>query len=151
MSPRSRYTSLAKAKPPTDTRSCWHLSKATIRLLSIIFSAAVIGVTVHTTVKYLNDFDWIPDLIYFTVPISGFLIIWNLAEFITACARKGRGIHPGAHVAVQLLAWLALGIDAGLVLHAAWRLDQSDLVEYREFDWYRVALKACTGLLAVLW
>lgn len=149
MAPRSRYTSLAKLKPPADTRTCWYVSKLILRAFSIVLSAAIIGITVHTTLKYSRDFAWVPDLIYFTLPISGFLILWDLAEFVTACARKGRGIHPGAHVGVQLLAWLALGIDAGLVINAAWKLERIDMRGYHEFDWYRTALKVTGGLLAL--
>jgi hypothetical protein len=36
-------------------------------------------------------------------------MVWNIAEFITLCVNR-RGIHPGAHIAMDLL------IGAGLVI-----------------------------------
>ncbi|KAI5925257.1 hypothetical protein F4810DRAFT_70797 [Camillea tinctor] len=48
---------------------------------------------------------------YYAIPIAVAAIIWNTAELITYCVRvrkdTQRGIHPGAHVALHLLFWLA--------------------------------------------
>jgi hypothetical protein len=39
---------------------------------------------------------------------SGFAIIWLVSEFVTAWTSKTKsGIHPGAHVGMHLLIWLA--------------------------------------------
>ncbi|KAF1812879.1 hypothetical protein P152DRAFT_329197 [Eremomyces bilateralis CBS 781.70] len=40
-------------------------------------------------------------------------IIWNVAEFITQCV-NGRGIHPGAHVGLDLIIWGGL-LSAALI------------------------------------
>lgn len=34
-------------------------------------------------------------------------MVWNIAEFITYCVNK-RGAHPGVHVALDLVIFLAL-------------------------------------------
>ncbi len=41
--------------------------------------------------------------------------IWQTAEFITLCARRNRGIHPGAHVGLHLVIWLGSAIDGGFL------------------------------------
>lgn len=41
-------------------------------------------------------------------------LIWDVAEFITLCARGGKlGIHPGAHVGLHLVLWLGFGCGVG--------------------------------------
>jgi len=52
------------------------------------------------------------------------IIIWDFAEFITLCARKGRGIHPGAHVGVELILWIVCIVISGLSFIAAYGLDE---------------------------
>ena len=47
-------------------------------------------------------------------------LAWQIAEFITVCVRRNYiGIHPGAHVGVHLILWLALcaliGITGAIV------------------------------------
>jgi hypothetical protein len=37
----------------------------------------------------------------------GVALIWDTAEFITLCANK-KGIHPGAHIALDFLLFAAL-------------------------------------------
>ncbi|KAI0831017.1 hypothetical protein F5Y06DRAFT_203777 [Hypoxylon sp. FL0890] len=47
-----------------------------------------------------------------TVPIAIAIAVWTIAELVTLFIRRknapGRGIHPGAHVGVQLILFLAL-------------------------------------------
>jgi len=38
-----------------------------------------------------------------------------VAEFITLCVRRDRGIHPGAHVGLHLVIWLGAATCAGFL------------------------------------
>jgi hypothetical protein len=40
---------------------------------------------------------------------------WQIAEYITLCVRRNRGIHPGAHVALHLLIWLGAATAVGFL------------------------------------
>ena len=44
-------------------------------------------------------------------------MIWNIAEFITLCVNR-RGIHPGAHIALDLLLSWALFGSIGVSFYA---------------------------------
>lgn len=62
-------------------------------------------------------------------------LLWQIAEFITLCVRrKYMGIHPGAHVGVHLILWLAcvvlIGIGGTVVYY-----DISDY-DYRDNYYY---------------
>lgn len=48
-------------------------------------------------------------------PVAGIGIVWQIAEFITLCAHPDRGIHPGAHVGMQLILWLGAAICGGFL------------------------------------
>ncbi|KAI0971323.1 hypothetical protein F4678DRAFT_80565 [Xylaria arbuscula] len=71
---------------------------------------------------------------YVIVAIS---ILWNTAELITYCVRLRkqvqRGIHPGAHVALHLLFWLA-GVLASVANIALYVVLQSLLGECKNSD-----------------
>lgn len=60
-------------------------------------------------------------------------LAWQIAEFITVCVRRNYiGIHPGAHVGVHLILWLALcaliGITGAIVHY--------DLGDYKDLQSY---------------
>jgi hypothetical protein len=42
-------------------------------------------------------------------------VLWNIVEFITLCANK-KGIHPGAHIALDFLLFATLVGGATLVV-----------------------------------
>ncbi|KAI1306811.1 hypothetical protein F5Y03DRAFT_383948 [Xylaria venustula] len=71
---------------------------------------------------------------YVIVAIS---ILWNTAELITYCVRLRkqvqRGIHPGAHVGLHLLFWLA-GALASVSTIAVYVVLQSELGECKNSD-----------------
>lgn len=46
---------------------------------------------------------------------AGIGLVWQIAEFITLCAHPDRGIHPGAHVGMQLILWLGAAICGGFL------------------------------------
>lgn len=64
------------------------------------------GSSVYSYSSYL----WVSPEGYTFLGIS---LIWNIAELITFCVNK-RGIHPGAHVALDLNLWMGF-LAAGIV------------------------------------
>ncbi len=46
-------------------------------------------------------------------------VLWDIDEIFTFCARHGRGIHPGAHVAIELILWLACCGMGGIIVRAS--------------------------------
>ncbi|KAK7431049.1 hypothetical protein QQZ08_002329 [Neonectria magnoliae] len=93
-------------------RGMWS-SKMTLRILSVIFSIILIGVCAGTMDPWA--------LIEFCPP-AGIAFIWNIADTICLCVRRGHpGIHPGACVGVDLLLWL--GYIVSVTLFALFGLD----------------------------
>lgn len=66
------------------------------------------------------------------------------------CARAGRGIHPGAHVGVQLIFVLSMIPHNYLLFQATVTLDAPELKAYHEFDWYRLSVRICAILMSIL-
>jgi hypothetical protein len=50
-------------------------------------------------------------------------MIWNIAEFITLCVNK-KGIHPGAHIALDLILFGLLVGPASIII-AEWSFPSS--------------------------
>lgn len=95
----------------------WHITKIVLYSLSIAFCVIVLGLSIALVVdsEYYQS-----SQIIWVAPQAGAALIWDIAELITVCARSGkRGIHPGAHVALHLLLWLAFICATGLT---AWIL-----------------------------
>ncbi|KAM0806533.1 hypothetical protein AB5N19_06869 [Seiridium cardinale] len=89
----------------------WQITKIVFHSLSIVFSIIVLGISIALVVD--------PDVnqsyqIIWVAPQAGIALIWSIAELITICARRGRGIHPGAQVALHLLLWLGFLVAVGL-------------------------------------
>ncbi|KAK8062501.1 hypothetical protein PG997_014598 [Apiospora hydei] len=113
--PYQPYTAGAPAQQaaPAVSRP-WHNAKIVLLSMSVVFSIVVIGISialaVNPTVLSLQ--------VVWVAPEAAVAIIWSVAEFVTLCARKNqRGIHPGAHVALHLLLWLAFVVAAGLTAY----------------------------------
>ncbi|KAK8029855.1 hypothetical protein PG993_011146 [Apiospora rasikravindrae] len=113
--PYQPYPAGAPAQPqqPLASRP-WHNTKLVLLSMSIVFSIIVIGISialaVNPTILSLQ--------VIWVAPEAAVAIIWSVAEFVTLCARKNqRGIHPGAHVALHLLLWLAFVVAAGLTAY----------------------------------
>ncbi|KAI1841809.1 hypothetical protein JX265_009418 [Neoarthrinium moseri] len=100
--PRMRIVPFSKA---------WHWTKIAIRAFSLVSCVILIGLSgglaAHRSYSGFSlSFLWI-------IPFAVFTAAWNIAEFITigACGKRHgsdarRGIHPGAHVGVDLIIWL---------------------------------------------
>ncbi|XXG98273.1 cytosolic Fe-S cluster assembly factor nbp35 [Hypoxylon texense] len=94
-----------RSTPPGSPRS-WQLAKIALQLLSLVSCAIVLALSASWT---WEDGSGIGIL---TIPISIATAAWTVAELITVFARRrsapGRGIHPGAHVGVQLIIFLLM-------------------------------------------
>ncbi|KAJ2893825.1 hypothetical protein MKZ38_008207 [Zalerion maritima] len=113
----------------------WHVAKTVVRGWSFLFATIIIILDIVLILKaneiyaqYLEDGDsiyayyrgddytiafllWVSSM-----PPAILVFAWDMAEFVTLCARRktvGRGIHPGAHVGMDLIIWLVLTIIWG--------------------------------------
>jgi hypothetical protein len=98
------------------TQRAWIIS---IRGLATAFAVTGIGLQIgvltlssrrnessdpYDSYYYYYDYLWAsPETFVFL----GLSLVWNCVEFITLCVNK-RGIHPGAHVGLDLIIWLGL-------------------------------------------
>lgn len=102
--------------------------RAIIRAVATVLAFVGIGLQVRVVVSYLRwDSDYYYSYSYsysynsagdYWVSPESFTflvlaVVWNIAESITVCVNK-RGIHPGAHVALDLIIWMGL-FSAGIV------------------------------------
>ncbi|KAI0525969.1 hypothetical protein F5B22DRAFT_642127 [Xylaria bambusicola] len=104
----------------TPVRPLPHQSSAYLatRLGLIVFSSIWGIIIIALTSILLSEGTAAASVSVYAYAIVVISIIWNTAELITYCVRLRkevqRGIHPGAHVGLHLLFWLA-GIFATLV------------------------------------
>ncbi|OLN96810.1 hypothetical protein CCHL11_02372 [Colletotrichum chlorophyti] len=91
----------------------WEVCKIVCRLFATFFSVIVLCI-VLAWYQIQPVYDTSPGWPYMCLPgvITGFL--WDLAEFLTICARYGRGITPKALIGVELV------IAIGSLFGAAW-------------------------------
>lgn len=90
----------------------WHWTKIGLMSASLVFSIIALGLSIALAVG--GDYETAVSLsITWVGPLVVVAALWDIAEFITLCAcgrRHGtpvsQGIHPGAHVGVDLLLWL---------------------------------------------
>ncbi|KAK9778268.1 hypothetical protein SCAR479_05238 [Seiridium cardinale] len=90
----------------------WHWIKIALTSASLVFCVILLGISIAISIG--PGYDSWNITIYWVGPLVGVVGIWDIAEFITICAcgkRNGaeqrRGIHPGAHVGLDLCIWLA--------------------------------------------
>ncbi|KAI1822907.1 hypothetical protein F4861DRAFT_512741 [Xylaria intraflava] len=91
--------------PIVHSQRKWDITKIVLRSLCLALTLADIGELVALQVSDTNFQIWI----FPAYLILGPSAIWDIAEFITIGVRNNiaRGIHPGAHVGVELVLWLA--------------------------------------------
>lgn len=132
----------------------WHNAKIALHAISIVFCLVLIGISVALAVNprvFSIQVVWV-------APEAAAAIFWSVAELITVCVRKGRrGIHPGAHVALHLLFWLAFAVAAGLTAYvvALYVEEQSYYSSYRynrysSLSFYLRSLQAELAFLILL-
>ncbi|KAH9993658.1 hypothetical protein F4779DRAFT_229776 [Xylariaceae sp. FL0662B] len=115
-------SSRRRAKPPI--RRSWRQAKIGLQVLSLACSGVVIGLSARTTWQGGAGMGVL------VIPIAIGTAAWTLAELVTVWARwrrsPGRGIHPAAHVAAQLVLFLAL-ILALFYSCLLWKAVQRDI------------------------
>lgn len=98
-----------RSRPPASPvrgLSSWVRAKIALQLASLACCAVLLGLSGARTWDHGNGVGIL------TIPIAGVTAAWTLAELLILFLRRnsspGRGIHPGAHVAAQLVIFLAL-------------------------------------------
>ncbi|KAI0420301.1 hypothetical protein F5X98DRAFT_372110 [Xylaria grammica] len=90
--------------PIVGNQRKWNVIKVVLRSLCLTLSIADIAELV--AVDYSpSDLEYWPTVAY---PILSVFILWDVVEFVVIIARGSvaKGVHPGAHVGVELILWL---------------------------------------------
>ncbi|RYP52773.1 hypothetical protein DL768_002124 [Monosporascus sp. mg162] len=140
---RDKWQDAIRVKPESQKR--WDVIKVILRSFTLALAIALV-VFCARSVRVYGSF-LAPSTSYAfigcVVPasVSG---LWALAEFITVCVRTRRsglrltGIPPGAHVAVDLLLWLATLVFMALL--SVW------FVAALQSPWYYTAMPGGMGV-----
>ncbi|KAI0552583.1 hypothetical protein F4679DRAFT_72954 [Xylaria curta] len=128
--------------PIVGNQRKWNIIKIVLRalclLLSIIDIAELVAIQTAS-----NALDYWPAVAY---PALAIFILWDVVEFIVIIIRgsPSKGIHPGAHVGVELILWLGASFTvAAQALSAPWGelgASDSELEERDLLVWVRIAL-----------
>lgn len=129
--PYPSYAQPVRILPPYN--QTWTISKLVLTGLSLCWAVVLLALALSISIK--RGYGSGAGLALYAAPIQIIVIVWNLAELITflvrSLKRKGagaggaeasrRGIHPGAHIAMHLLFWLAcvFGIFMSLFMVAS--------------------------------
>jgi uncharacterized membrane protein YjfL (UPF0719 family) len=116
--PQPTYVPQARVLPFDKT---WHWIKIGLIVASLIFSIVILGLSIALAVGIDVSYSFSISIIW-CAPLVVVTILWDIAELITlfACGKRHgqegvrQGIHPGAHVGVDLCIWLA-GVICALV------------------------------------
>ncbi|KAI0431871.1 hypothetical protein F5Y09DRAFT_177027 [Xylaria sp. FL1042] len=140
--------------PTVGNQRKWDITKAVMRTICIILSVVDIGELIAID-AYNNSLDYYPAAAY---PVLATLLLWDIVEFVVIIVRgsTGKGVHPGAHVGVELILWLgsiftiaALAFNAnwGLLGAPTWKLEELEIT-----NWVYVALTQFSflGFIAIL-
>ncbi|ERT00527.1 hypothetical protein HMPREF1624_03900 [Sporothrix schenckii ATCC 58251] len=101
----------------------WFFAKAGLEGLSIITGIVVSGISggvIAAQAPYPTVNGYFDAALSF--PPGILAILWPAAELVTLAVRRNRGIHPGAHVGIHLIIWLA-GTAAGGLVASEYSLD----------------------------
>ncbi|KAI0533743.1 hypothetical protein GGR58DRAFT_96291 [Xylaria digitata] len=113
--------------PIVGNQKKWNVIKVMLRSLCLALSIADIAELIALDYSS-HDLRYWPMVAY---PILAVFILWDVVEFIVIIVRRSiaKGIHPGFHIAVELVLWLgsvatitaqALSADWGQVAGPAW-------------------------------
>ncbi|KAI8952726.1 hypothetical protein F4801DRAFT_599628 [Xylaria longipes] len=140
--------------PIVGNQKKWNIIKVVLRALCLLLSIIDIAelVAIETA---RNALHYWPSVAY---PVLAAFILWDVIEFIVIIIRgsPAKGVHPGAHVGVELILWLgsvftivvqAISADWGQLGASDWALTERELL-----TWVQVALTQFSflGLLVVL-
>ncbi|KAH8161124.1 hypothetical protein CIB48_g7118 [Xylaria polymorpha] len=112
--PNQQFTYVNPVRPLPKQSSAYIATRLGLTALSSVWGIIIIALTSIL----LSDGGIASSVSLYSYAIVVASIIWNTAELITYCVRlrkeTQRGIHPGAHVGLHLIFWLA-GIFAILL------------------------------------
>ncbi|KAI8962987.1 hypothetical protein F5Y11DRAFT_172559 [Daldinia sp. FL1419] len=116
----------------------WSTTKVILVALSVISCAIVLGVSIALAAN--------PDIqsyiVLWTAPQAGAALLWSGIDLVTTYVGKinHQTIHPGAHVAIQLLLWMGFVVGIGLTAYIlSWALtfashdDRNAYPDYYEY------------------
>ncbi|KAI0017735.1 hypothetical protein F4780DRAFT_572827 [Xylariomycetidae sp. FL0641] len=114
----SRSGSHGRAVPPPPSpprtvpaghrRRSWGLVKVGLTLVSLVASFVLLFLAIALAVR--EHHKW-PPVVFWTGPLAIVLGMWDVAELLCVCTRTSRrGIHPGAHIALDFVLCLVLGV-----------------------------------------
>ncbi|KAI1090980.1 hypothetical protein F5B19DRAFT_296835 [Rostrohypoxylon terebratum] len=126
-----------KNQAPVDSFSrLWPSVRIALTSLSTVFCVIVLGISIALAADPAVQ----SYVVVWTAPQAGAALLWSGIEVATTYTggKNRRDIHPGAHLAVQLLLWLGFSAGVGLaacILEFAFSFDDSD--PYPEnYDYY---------------
>jgi len=92
----------------------WYNAKIVLGSLSLTTAVIILALGGALANNFpSSDYAWYDLILGYCPAILAFG--WQTAEFITLCVRRNRGIHPGAHVGLHLVIWLASAVAAGFI------------------------------------
>lgn len=123
------YPQPTYANPITPFDKTWFWIKVCLTCLSITISAVLLALSLSISLGVFDGFR--TPLAVIIVPVAVVAAAWDVAELVVNCARKSaqgarHGIHPGAHVGVDLVLWLACAFVA-IVVGASYTSAQSTI------------------------
>ncbi|KAI1080855.1 hypothetical protein F5B20DRAFT_97125 [Whalleya microplaca] len=97
--------------PVIGNQRKWDVAKIVFRSISLAAGLSILAALIGVFVMRIN---LRPMKLSF--PVTIVICAWDIAEFITICARrsKSRGIKPAAHVGVELVIWLFSFLTMGV-------------------------------------
>ncbi|KAK7755552.1 hypothetical protein SLS62_002486 [Diatrype stigma] len=157
--PYPSYAQPARVLPPYN--QTWTISKLVLTGLSLCWAVVLLALALSISIK--RSYGPGVGLALYAAPVQIIVIVWNIAELITflvrSLKRKGtagaeasrRGIHPGAHIAMHLLFWLAcvFGIFMSLLMLSSAESHMEYCAENDEDDDTSVSISSYRGSSSV--
>ncbi|KAI0909010.1 hypothetical protein F4823DRAFT_596270 [Ustulina deusta] len=142
------------ALPSVGNQKKWDIVKVVLRSICLALSIADIAELIAIDYS-ASTLGYRPSVAY---PVLAGFILWDIIEFVVIIVREStaKGVHPGAHVGIELILWLGgastLGIQAS---SADWGQLGAPRWELRDLGltaWVYVALTQFSflGLLVIL-
>ncbi|KAI0110287.1 hypothetical protein F4814DRAFT_426427 [Daldinia grandis] len=125
--PRSQYQSDHTLYQPRQHSSARFITRAwsTNKIILVALSTASCAVVLGMSIALAVDPDIQSYIVVWTAPQAGAALVWSGIDLATTYAGRidHRLIHPGAHVAVQLLLWMGFCVGIGLTAYIlSWAL-----------------------------
>ncbi|KAI0205073.1 hypothetical protein F4808DRAFT_410420 [Astrocystis sublimbata] len=94
--------------PVTRSQRRWNITKIVLRSIALALSITALGLAVAIDRVTFSQLYWA----FVAFPALSVFISWDTIEFIVIIIRRDnfQGIHPGAHVAFELLFWLGTSL-----------------------------------------